>query len=52
LPRPVIIPEVMELGTLADVRALIEKYRPNIARSSPGDTSPECCGARQRARRM
>jgi hypothetical protein len=28
LPRPVIIPEVMELGTLADVRALIEKHLP------------------------
>jgi hypothetical protein len=28
LPRPVIIPEVMELGTLADLRALIEKHLP------------------------
>ena len=28
LPRPIIIPEVMELDTLADVRALIEKHLP------------------------
>ena len=26
MPRPIIIPEVMELDTLADVRALIEKH--------------------------
>jgi hypothetical protein len=28
LPRPIIIPEVMKLATLADVRALVEKYLP------------------------
>jgi hypothetical protein len=28
LPRPIIIPEVMKLATLADVRALVEKHPP------------------------
>jgi hypothetical protein len=28
LPRPIIIPEVMELDTLGDVRALVEKHLP------------------------
>ena len=28
LPRPIIIPDVMELATLADVRALVEKHLP------------------------
>jgi hypothetical protein len=28
LPRPIIIPQVMELDTLDDVRALIEKHLP------------------------
>jgi hypothetical protein len=28
LPRPLVIPEVMTLTTLADVRALIEKHLP------------------------
>jgi hypothetical protein len=28
LPRPVIIPDVMTLATLADVRALVEKHLP------------------------
>ena len=33
LPRPIIIPDVMELSTLADVRALIEKHLPKEYRS-------------------
>ncbi len=28
LPRPIIIPEVMELATLGDVRALVQKHLP------------------------
>jgi hypothetical protein len=28
LPRPIIIPDVMELETLADVRILAEKHLP------------------------
>jgi hypothetical protein len=28
LPRPIIIPDVMELETLADVRSLVEKHLP------------------------
>jgi hypothetical protein len=28
LPRPIIIPDVMELATLADVRILVEKHLP------------------------
>jgi hypothetical protein len=28
LPRPIIIPDVMELTTLADVRTLVEKHLP------------------------
>jgi hypothetical protein len=28
LPRPIIIPKVMELATLGDVRALVEKHLP------------------------
>ena len=28
LPRPIIIPDVMELTTLADVRMLVEKHLP------------------------
>jgi hypothetical protein len=33
LPRPIIIPEVMELTTLADVRILVEKHLPKEYRS-------------------
>jgi hypothetical protein len=33
LPRPIIIPDVMELATLADVRALVEKHLPAEYRS-------------------
>jgi hypothetical protein len=33
LPRPIIIPDVMELSTLADVRILIEKHLPKEYRS-------------------
>jgi hypothetical protein len=28
LPRPIVIPDVMKLATLADVRALVEKHLP------------------------
>jgi hypothetical protein len=35
LPRPLIIPDVMKLVTLADVRALIEKYLPGDRRERP-----------------
>jgi hypothetical protein len=33
LPRPIIIPDVMELSTLDDVRALVEKHLPAEYRS-------------------
>ena len=33
LPRPIIIPDVMELATLADVRILVEKHLPAEYRS-------------------
>jgi hypothetical protein len=33
LPRPLVIPDVMTLRTLADVRELIEKYLPDETRS-------------------
>jgi hypothetical protein len=33
LPRPIIIPDVMELSTLADVRVLVEKHLPAEYRS-------------------
>ena len=32
LPRPLVIPDVMKLATLADVQALIEKHLPNNRR--------------------
>ena len=32
LPRPLVIPDVMTLATLADVRALIEKHLPKDRR--------------------
>jgi len=32
LPRPLIIPDVMKLATLADVRALITKHLPKARR--------------------
>ena len=33
MPRPIIIPDVMELTTLADVRFLVEKHLPKEYRS-------------------
>jgi hypothetical protein len=33
LPRPIVIPEVMTLKTLGDVRALIEKHLPAESRA-------------------
>ena len=33
MPRPIIIPDVMELATLADVRILVEKHLPAEYRS-------------------
>ena len=33
LPRPIIIPDVMELATLADVRTLVEKHLPKEYRA-------------------
>lgn len=33
LPRPIIIPDVMELSALADVRMLVEKHLPTEYRS-------------------
>jgi hypothetical protein len=33
LPRPIVIPDVMELATLADVRILVEKRLPKEYRS-------------------
>ena len=36
LPRPIIIPDVMELETLADVRILVEKHLPKEYRSKFG----------------
>jgi hypothetical protein len=33
LPRPIIIPDVMELTTLADVRILVEKHLPKVRQS-------------------
>ena len=35
LPRPLIIPGVMRLGTLADVRALVDKHLPRHVRAKP-----------------
>jgi hypothetical protein len=35
LPRPLVIPDVMTLTTLADVRALIEKHLPAQHRAKP-----------------
>jgi hypothetical protein len=44
LPRPVAIPNVMTLKTLADVRTLIGKHLParTPAKSRPGATSRRC----------
>ena len=36
LPRPIVIPDVMELSTLADVRILVEKHLPKEYRSKFG----------------
>ena len=36
LPRPIIIPDVMQLSTLADVRILVEKHLPKEYRSKFG----------------
>ena len=47
LPRPIIIPEVMELDTLADVRALIEKHLPAEYRAKFG--SRQLAGMLRRA---
>jgi hypothetical protein len=33
LPRPIVIPDVMELATLADVRILVEKHLPKEYRA-------------------
>ena len=33
LPRPIIIPDVMELTTLADMRTLVEKHLPKEYRA-------------------
>ncbi len=35
LPRPLVIPTVMHLETLADVRALIDKHLPAQLRTKP-----------------
>jgi hypothetical protein len=35
LPRPIVIPQVMKLSTLADVRTLIEKHLPADCRDKP-----------------
>jgi hypothetical protein len=35
LPQPLVIPDVMTLATLADVRALIEKHVPQDRRGRP-----------------
>ena len=35
LPRPIVIPNVMTLKTLADVRALIERHPPAERRDRP-----------------
>jgi hypothetical protein len=44
LPRPLKIPTVMTLTTLADVRELLERHcRPNAASVIPGDMSPIGC---------
>jgi hypothetical protein len=43
LPRPIIIPDVKELTTLADVRILVEKHLTrNTDRNFPGANSPGC----------
>jgi hypothetical protein len=47
LPRPIIIPEVMELDTLADVWALIEKHLPAERRKHR--LSPVCRSSLRRA---
>ena len=36
LPRPIIIPEVMQLGTLGDVRLLLDKHLPTEYRAKFG----------------
>jgi hypothetical protein len=36
LPRPLTIPTVMKLSTLADVRDLVEKHLPEQYRRKPG----------------
>jgi hypothetical protein len=33
LPRPIVIPDVMEFATLADVRILVEKHLPKQYRA-------------------
>jgi hypothetical protein len=33
LPRPIVIPDVMELATLSDVRILVEKHLPKEYRA-------------------
>ena len=33
LPRPIVIPDVMELATLSDVRILVEKHLPKEYRT-------------------
>ena len=35
LPRPLVIPDVMKLATLADVRALIDKHLPKDRHDRP-----------------
>jgi hypothetical protein len=35
LPRPLVIPKVMTLTTLADVRALVERHLPEDRREQP-----------------
>jgi hypothetical protein len=43
LPRPIIIPDVTELTTLADVRALVEKHPPAEYRSIAHSTCLDRC---------
>jgi hypothetical protein len=42
LPRPLLIPDVMTLTTLADVRELLRHVPRNAAHSIPGVTLPRC----------
>ena len=52
LPRPIIIPDVMELATLADVRILARNtYLRNIDRSSLGANWPGCSSVPRKASR-